>query len=163
ALKTAQAFMADKPPADSDPIMEDVTGRTWQLAELREKGCFQPDLSLFELAFERIDDEARQQRLEVSDLLDMGSGAVHQSIAYRPFKGLNQFLEQTSYQSPLMVGEAAVCPGYINRRLRWESGTERLIENPPADFLATAQGLASTDFKAALDAFRHQLKHLLAP
>ena len=37
---------------EDDAIIEDVIGRTWQLAELREKGYFQTDLALFELAFE---------------------------------------------------------------------------------------------------------------
>ena len=120
-----QKLLPGESQADADAVIEDVIGKTWQLAELREKGCFVSNLSLFELAFERIDDESRQQRLEVSDMLDMGSGAVHQSIAFRPFKGLNQIPEQTSYQSPITVSEAAICPGFINRRLRWEKGIEQ--------------------------------------
>ncbi len=163
ALKAARAFLARRRPDDADDIAEEVTGKALQLSELREKGCFQSDLTLFELAFERVDDESRQQRLEISNLLDMSSGGVHQAIAYRPFKGLNQIPEQTSYQTPIAVAEAAICPGFINRLVRWESSAEKRIENPPADFLAKAQALAQTDFKAVLETYRDQLKNSLAP
>jgi hypothetical protein len=158
-----QKLQAGESQADADAVIEDVLGKTWQLAELREKGYFQTNLSLFELAFERIDDESRQQRVEISNLLDLSNGAIHQSTAYRPFKGLNQIPEQTSYTTPLTVAEAAIYPGFINRRIRWEKGIEQLIENPPASQLADVYKMANPDFKSALDAFRGQLKHALAP
>jgi hypothetical protein len=167
AVKMAHAILDGKQtgedPAYVDAVTEDVIGKSWQFPELREKGYFATDLSLFELAFERIDDEARQQRLEASDLLDVGSGAVHQAIAYRPFKGLNQIPEQTSFTTPITIAEAAICPGFINRRLRWEKGTEQLIENPPADYLAKAHAQAKADFEEALEAFRAQMQQPLAP
>jgi hypothetical protein len=158
-----QKLAAGETQADADAVIEDAVGKTWQLAELRAKGCFVENLSLFELAFERIDEEARQQRVEVSNLMDMGSGAVHQASVFRPFKGLSQVPEQTSYMWPLTVSEAAICPGFVNRRIRWEKGIEQLIENPPSDHLAKAYALAKDDFNGALEEFRSQLKHPLAP
>ncbi len=166
AVSKTRALLDQKPPADeaiADAITEDLIGRAWQLPELREKGYFHSDLSLLELAFERIDDESRQQRLEVSNLLDLNTGAVHQAIAYRPFKGLNQIPEQPSYQSPLSIPEAAVCPGFVNRRLRWEKGTEHLVENPPSDLFAKASALGKKNFNEVLEAFRLQLATPLAP
>jgi hypothetical protein len=149
--------------AEADAVIEDVLAKPWQMNELREKGYLQTDLSLVELAFERIDDESRQQRLEISDLLDTKSGAIHQAITYRPFKGLSQVPEQTSFMQPLTVAEAVVFPGFVNRRIRWEQGTEQLIENPPADYLSKAHELAMADFNAALEQFRAQLRYPLAP
>ncbi len=37
---------------DVDAVIEDVLGKTWQMAELKEKGYTQSNLSLFELAYE---------------------------------------------------------------------------------------------------------------
>jgi len=164
AVKRTRATLAGKPiENDADALYEDLTGKTWQTNDLREKGCVLTELSLLELAFERIDDEARQQRLEVSNLLDLTSGQIYQAIANRPFKGLNQIPQQTSYMTPLTVPEGSLVPGFVNRRLRWEKGSEHLNENPPGDLLEKALGLARTDFKEALAEFRAQLKQPLAP
>jgi hypothetical protein len=148
---------------EADAVAEDVLGKAWQIGELRERGYGQTDMLLLELAFERVDDESRQQRLEISDLLDLNNGAVHQAITYRPFKGLSQVPEQPSFLVPLSVPEAVLIPGHVNRRLRWEKGTEQVIENPPPDYLEEAYKLARPDFASALDDFRAQLKQPLAP
>jgi hypothetical protein len=158
-----QKLPAGETQAEADIFVEEVVGKAWQTSELRERGYFATDLSLLELAFERIDDESRQQRLEISDLLDQTSGAIHQAVTFRPFKGLSQVPDQPSYQVPITVAESPLYPGFINRRLRWEKGIEQLIENPPGNTLAKACALARSDFAATLDEYRNQLRHLLAP
>jgi hypothetical protein len=162
--RKVRAYLDQKPAtAEDDALIEDLLGKSWQLSELREKGCFQADLLLYELAFERIDDESRQQRLEISNLLDLNTGAIQQAITYRPFKGLSQVPEQTSFVLPLSVPEAAVYPGFINRRILWEKGSEQVIENPPANFLEEAYNLARPDFASALEEFHGQLRMPFAP
>jgi hypothetical protein len=153
---------SDENQAEADAVIEDVLGKTWQLAELKDKGYTQANLTLFELAYERTDDEARQQRIEISNLIDLGSGTIYQGISYRPFKGLNQIPEQPSFTTPISVGEAAIYPGFINRRIRWEKGVEQLIESGGSK-LDTIYNLAKPDFKLVLEAFRAQLKHPLSP
>jgi hypothetical protein len=147
---------------EADAVTEDVLGKTWQLTELREKGYVKDDLELLELAFERTDDQARSERVEVSHVLALGVGTVYQAITYRPFKGMNQIPEQPSYMHPILVKEVAVYPGFLNRRVRWEKGAEEARELKPSH-LATAYAAARPDFKSALDAFRQQMKHPLAP
>jgi hypothetical protein len=167
-VRKAHAYLAQKLEAgesqeEADIFIEDVIGKAWQTSDLRERGYYATDLSLLELAFERIDDESRQQRLEISNLLDQSSGAIHQAITFRPFKGLSQVPDQPSYQVPITVAESALYPGFINRRLRWEKGIEQLIENPPGDTFPKAHALARPDFETVLEEYRNQLKHLLAP
>jgi hypothetical protein len=152
----------DESQAEADAVIEEVLGKAWQLTELREKGYMRSNLSLLELAFERIDDLARQERVEIGHLIDLADGAIHQAISYRPFKGMNQIPEQPSYVRPLVVAEAAVYPGFLNRRVRWEKGAEQLVDLTP-DHLHKAYAAARADFKTALDAFRQQLKNPLAP
>ena len=168
AVQKARAYLEQKlhageTQAEADAFIEDVIGKAWQVNELRERGYVESDLNLLELAFERIDDESRQQRLEISNLLDQKSGAVHQAITFRPFKGLSQIPDQPSYQMPIAVSEAALNPGFVNRRIRWEKGIEQLIENPPGDMLAKVYALAQPDFKEVLANFQAQLQHPLAP
>jgi hypothetical protein len=152
----------DENQAEADAVIEDVLGKVWQLTELREKGYVKANLELLELAYEQTDDEARSERVEVSHLLAPGDGTLYQAVTYRPFKGMNQIPEQPSYTQPLSVKEVAVYPGFLNRRIRWEKGAEEVRELKPAH-LAKAYAAARPDFKGALDAFRQQMKHPLAP
>jgi hypothetical protein len=147
---------------EADALAEDVLGRTWQMGDLKDKGYWKTDLSLYELAYERTDDDSRQQRVEVSDLIDLNTGDILQAIAHRPYKGLNPVPEQPSYTTPLTVSEAAIYPGFLNRRVQWDKGAET-IGRPSPQTLEAAYGLAVPDIGAVLDAFRDQLRHPLAP
>ncbi len=153
---------SDESQAEADAVIEEVLGKVWTLDELREKGYFQTNLSLLELAYERVDDEARQQRVETSHLVDLKDGKIYQAIAYRPFKGMKQIPEQPSYMQPLSISEAAVYPGFLNRRVRWEKGAEKSEEAKPAH-LKKAYAAAREELKPVLDEYRQQLKHPLAP
>lgn len=152
----------DESQAEADAVIEDVLGKVWQLTELKEKGYWKSGLSLIELAYERIDDAARQQRVETSHLVELGDGMLYQAIAYRPFKGMKQIPEQPSFTQPLKVAEAGVYPGFLNRRIRWEKGAEQAEDLTPAH-LKQVYEKARPEFKTAFDVFRQQLKHPLAP
>lgn len=145
-----------------DALVEDILGKTWQLPDLKEKGYYRTDLNLLELAYERVDDDARQQRIEISDVIDLATGEVMQAMAYRPYKGINQIPEQPSYTTPMSVSEAGYYPGFINRRVRWDKSSE-VATKLTSETFEKAYALAKADFKAVLDEFRTQLKHPLAP
>jgi hypothetical protein len=147
--------------AEADAVMEEVLGKAWQLTELREKGYFRSDLDFYELAWDRYDDDAREERIETSHLLDLKEGKVYQAISYWPYKAMGQ-RGQASYQQPLHVAEAAVYPGFLNRRVRWDPSAESLQPMKPA-VLQRVHGFAVTEFEPVLAEFRKQLKHPLAP
>src|SRR5262249_37181426 len=117
--------------AEADAVMEEVLGKAWQLTELREKGYFRSDLDFYELAWDRYDDDAREERIETSHLPDLKEGKVYQAISYRPYKAMGQ-RGQASYQQPLHVAEAAVYPGFLNRRVRWDPSAEAPRPTAPA-------------------------------
>ncbi len=157
-----EKLSSDENQAEADAVIEEVLGKVWQLTELKDKGYSQANLSLLELAYECLDDRARKQRIETSHLLDLNKGSILQAKAIRPFKALKHTEPQPSYALPLTVAEAAVYPGFLNRRVRWEKGADKFEERKP-EHLAKAYQLAKPTFKEALDAFRGQLKHALAP
>lgn len=146
--------------AEADAVIEEVLGKAWQLGELREQGYWRENLRLLELAFEVRDDQARQERVETSYLLDLDGGDICRAVAYRPFKGLRHIPEQPSYGQPLRVREAAVYPGLLSRRVRWEKGAESAEPMTP-DHLRAAYALAGSDFEAALAAYRKASKNPL--
>lgn len=152
----------DESAAEADAVMEGVLGKAWKLDELRGAGYYRQDLILLELAYEHYDDRASDMRIEISHLLELKSGDILQAITYRPFKAMGYIAEQPSYHQPLKLAEAAVYPGFINCRVRWEANKEQAEELKP-QHLKVAHDAAITEFKQALDRFRKQLKHPLAP
>jgi hypothetical protein len=147
---------------EADALVEDILGRPWQLSDLKDKGYWKEDLTLLELAYERTDDDSRQQRVETSNLIDLNTGDILQAIAHRPYKGLNPIPEQPSYTTPLTIAEGAIYPGFLNRRVRWEK-TAETIGRPNPESLETAYNLAVPDIGAVVDAFKDQLRYPLAP
>lgn len=166
-VQKGQSYLDDKLTSDetqaqADAVMENVLGKTWQLTELKEKGYTRANMTFLELAYERFDDQARQQRIEIGHLVDMSDGTIFQAITLRPFKAMQHIPEQPSYTQLLNVSEAAVYPGFLNRRVRWEKGAEKPAKVTPAN-LEQIYKLARTELKPVLDEFRQQLKHPLAP
>ena len=147
---------------EADALAEDLLGRPWQISDLRDKGYGKENLTLLELAYERTDDDSRQQRIETSNLIDLDTGDILQAIAHRPYKGLNPIPEQPSYSTPLTITEAAIYPGFLNRRIRWDKPAET-IGRPSPESLEAAYNLAVPDIAAVVEAFKEQLKHPLAP
>lgn len=147
---------------EADYLVEEILGRPWPLSDLKDKGYWKEGLSLLELAYERTDDDARQQRIEISDLIDLDTGDIYQAVAHRPYKGLNPVPEQPSYSAPLTIAEAAIYPGFLNRRVRWEKPAET-INRPNPEALEAAYNLAVPDIGAVIEAFKDQLRHPLAP
>jgi hypothetical protein len=152
----------DETQAEADAVIEEVLGKAWQLTELRDKGYCRQKVQLLELAHTREDDWARQERVEISHLLDLREQALYQAITYRPFKGLERVPGQPSYSQPLLVSEAAVYPGFLTRRIRWDKGAEQPQPLQPAH-LQAAYAAAAPSFEAPLAAFRQMLKNPLNP
>ena len=166
-VQRGKAFLANRVPEgetanEADYLVEDILGRPWQLSDLKDKGYWKENLSLLELAYERTDDEARQQRVETSNLIDLSTGDILQAIAHRPYKGLNPIPDQPSYTAPLTISEAAIYPGFLNRRVRWDKTAESVGRMTP-DTLEAAYNLAVPDIGAVVEAFKDQLRHPLAP
>ncbi len=95
-------------------------------------------------------------------LIDLNKGDILQTAAYRPKVGMQNIPELPSYDRLLQVPEAAVYPGFLNRRVRWEKNAEKPEPVKPAH-LAQAYQHSNPDFKAAVESFRQQLKHPLSP
>jgi SWIM zinc finger len=152
----------DESAADADAVMENVLGRAWKLNELRDAGHCRQNLSLMELAHERYDDQAGEMKIEISHLVELAGGEILQATTLRPFAAMQHIDEQPSYSRPFKIAEAGVYPGFINRRVRWETAAEQSEELKP-DHLKAAYAAARPEFKPAIDEFRKQLKHPLAP
>lgn len=155
----------DETQSEADAVMEELLGKVWQLTELKERGCVRENLVLVELAYERWDDEARGEQLQVSHLVELNAGLVYRAVTYQPLKKgrtVGNRPDQPSYQQAVAVREAAVYPGFINKRIRWESGAEQLLPAEPSP-LPAVHAVAAPAFEEPIKAFKQQLKNALAP
>jgi hypothetical protein len=159
----ADKLSDDENQTEADAVMEEVLGKAWLLTELFEKGYTRKNLKLYELAYERFPDEARDERVEMSHLLEMGDGSMFQAIQYTPRKAAKTNPRtQPSFMQPVAVTEAAVYPGFINRRVRWEPAAES-VQPMDEKVLKAVYGKAVPLFETAINAFKQQLKNPLAP
>ena len=166
-VKHGKAYIEGRTPEgetteETDNLIEEVLGRPWQVSDLKEKGYGPIDLNLYELAYERTDDDGRQQRVETNNLIDLETGAIYQAVAYRPYKGLTPVPEQPSYPGPVTFPDAALLPGWVNLRVRYEKGTE-VTGKPSPEALEKAYSLARPSLAEVIEEFRGQLKRPLAP
>lgn len=146
---------------EADAFVEELLGKVWQLTELREKGFVLENASLVELAYERFEDEAREEQVETSWLLELGSGEIHRDCAYVPLRRVGKDAAKQNHEGVVSVPDAAIYPGLGNRRVRWDAGAESVR---PLDAAARAAMVARAQpVAAAVSAYTTQLKNLLAP
>ncbi|CAN5442117.1 hypothetical protein BH09MYX1_BH09MYX1_46650 [soil metagenome] len=147
---------------DADAVVEDLLGRVWKLDELKAKGRSKNDLELFELAYERYDDKVREERIEQSWLLALGDGTIYVDRTFRPMAALERMKEGESFEKPLLIAEAGIYPGFVNRRIRWELAARKSRKVETTDFSTIHErALAGSDLAVAK--LKEQLRNPLAP
>ena len=77
-------------------------------------------------------------------MLDLQDGKLFKAVTYRPFKGMKYIAEQPSYQEVLTIADAAVYPGFLNRRIRWEKEIEKTRPLESGDLAKAFQFAQST-------------------
>jgi hypothetical protein len=143
-------------------VVEELLGRVFKLDELRARGRAKHGLELFEIAYERYDDRVREERIEQSFLVDLGSAAVYVDRALRPLAALGRTKEKESFDKPLSVADGVVYPGFLNRRIRWEVSAHEPRSVVREDF-DRIHAAAHAALEPAIAALKEQLKNPLSP
>ncbi len=166
-VRRGQKYLDDKleegdSQSEADAVVEEILGRVWKLEELKAKGHAKKDLTLFELAYERWDDQVREERVEQGWLLSLGDGDLYVNRTFRPLAALDKTKEQESYEKPLTLTEAVVYPGFVNKRIRWELAAQKSRKFEASDFEKIHEAaLAGVD--ALVAKYKEQIKNPLAP
>jgi hypothetical protein len=166
-VRRGQKYLDDKleegeSQGDADAVVEEILGRVWKLEELKAKGHAKKDLTLFELAYERYDDQVREERVEQGWLLSLGDGDLYVNRTFRPLAALDKTKEQESYEKPLAIAEAVVYPGFVNRRMRWELAAQKSRKTEAADFEKIHRA-ALAGVEPLVAKYKEQIKNPLAP
>ncbi|MFT3838312.1 MAG: hypothetical protein QM723_15115 [Myxococcaceae bacterium] len=147
---------------EADAVVEDLLGKVWQYAELKGKGRVKTQTTFLELAYERYDDESREERVEQGFLADLSDGTLYSTLKYRPNAALDRVTPQVSYEDVLEIAESVVYPGFTNRRIRWELASQRTRPATHDDW-RKLHAIALPDLGVALTKFKEQIKNPLAP
>jgi hypothetical protein len=165
-VKKGRALLASKLEEDhaaggeADAVVDELLGKVWQLDELRERGFVRTKLTLLELAYARVDDPAREERIETSFLVDLENGEILRDVSYTPARRVGKDAPKVSYSGAIEVAEAGLYPGFVNRRIRWDDAVvERTLTVADREAVI-ARALSVTEACAKLQG---QLKNLLAP
>jgi len=146
---------------EADALVDELLGKVWQLEELRERGYVRTNLTLVELAYARVDDPARDERIETSFLADVESGEILRDVSYTPARRVGKEPPKVSFAGAIEVGEAGIYPGFVNRRIRWDDDglvARSLTVAEREALIGRASSVADACAK-----LQDQLKNLLAP
>lgn len=163
-LKKSKIYLqakADDPdtPVDTESTLEERIGHAWQLAELRDHGLVQGERELLQLAFRSYPDEARGEFVDEGYWIDMGSGKVHITRTYRPFRAAKYIREEDSFYQIVQAKELFRYPGELNARIRWDEAT---LRDAGADDYSDIRSRAARSFPEAVKLVKNQIKNPLS-
>ncbi|HYE17457.1 MAG TPA: SWIM zinc finger family protein [Tepidisphaeraceae bacterium] len=144
---------------ETDSAIAAWLGHAWQLAELKSCGLVRADAELIQLAFNSHDDVARQEYVDTGVWMDLGTGRVHVTQNFRPYKAVKYIKSDDSFFQVAQVKEMCVYPGDVNPRVRWEGMLPRPVE--PKDYQRVREH-ARSDFAAVVKEVKGNLKAPLA-
>lgn len=142
---------------DDDALFEAMGGvRT--LAQLKELGMTEENVSLMQLAFFVRDDPVRQLLTDTAYWLDLRSGAIVHTENIRPYKALKHVKAEDSVSEIQNIPLLCRYPGGLNPRVRWESATPAPVT--PESYQKARQ-LCEPGFADAAKKVKNELKNTL--
>lgn len=144
---------------DPESTIDEWLGHAWQLSELKEYGLVTEGVELLQLAFYSYDDLARQEFVDLGFWVDLGSGEIHRTLYYRPYKAAKLMREEDSFLEVAMIPLLYRYPGDMNARVRYEEMTARTVNG---DDLLHVAAKAHRSYAEAVKKVKNQLKNPLS-
>ena len=110
-------------------VMEEWLGHAWRFKELESLGLVEEDTEYVQLAFHHEAHEAREDLVDQGYWLCPGKEDVYLTKHYIPMKAKSRVKRQDSCHKVVMPATTCRYPGDLNPRIRWQSATEREINN----------------------------------
>lgn len=163
-IKKGKVYLASKledpeMTPDHESTIEEWLGHAWQLTELQNFGLISEEVELIQLAFLSYTDEARQEYVDIGFWIQKGSGEIHRTIQYRPFKAAKLMREDDSFFEAVQVPVLYRYPGDMNRRVRFEEMRSRPLATQDIKWIYD-HGMRS--YAEAIKKVKNQLKNPLS-
>lgn len=163
-IKKSRMFLNQKLEAGNftaeDSILYEALGGIWRLEDLKHIGSFRENVRLMQLSFDVSYDEARKEYIERGFWIDLDTGAISQTLNYRPVKALKYVKADDSCFDVVEIPVLYEYPGELNKRIRWEGCTTRSITEAEKKTIPT---LAASGIADAVKLAKGQMKNTLLP
>lgn len=163
-IKKARTFLNERLEAGQfsaeDSVLFEALGGVWRLEDLKAIGSFRENVRLIQLSFDVSLDDAKKEYIERGFWLDLDTGAIDQTLNYRPLKALKYVKADDSCFDILEIPMLYEYPGERNRRIRWEGCTTR---TPTTGELASIPSLAAGTVAEMVKTAKGQMKNTLSP
>lgn len=143
-----------------DSILYETLGGIWRLEDLRAINSFRENVKLVQLSYDVSLDEARKEYIERGFWIDLDTGAISQTLNYRPLKALKYVKADDSCFDLVEVPVLYEYPGELNKRIRWEGCCTRAMTEEEKRKLPS---LASAGIAEAVKLAKGQMKNTLLP
>jgi hypothetical protein len=110
---------------DTETSIAEWLGHAWQLTELAAAGMVETDAELLELHFRYEEDAARSAFVDIGVHLNLKSGALQQTVNYRPYKAVRHIKTENSFAPVRTIPELVIYPGQPCPRIRWAGASSR--------------------------------------
>lgn len=163
-IKKGRAYLmarAEDPELALDPgsTIDEWLGHAWQLSELKEYGLTKEGAELLQLSFYSIDDPARQEYVDIGYWVELGSGDIHRTVTYRPYKAAKLMREEDSFFEVAQIPVLYKYPGDMNVRVRYEEMTARPVTAAELDRVSLT---AHRNYSEVIKKVKNQLKNPLS-
>lgn len=142
-----------------DTMLYEALGGIWKLEDLERIGSMKENVLLVQLSFDVLLDEAKKEYRERAYWMEVESGAIHQSLNYRPLKALQYVKEDDSCFEAVRVPQLCYYPGSGNQRIRWESSH---MEPVTTQILKTMFSHAQGNYAQAVKQAKNEFKNTLS-
>jgi hypothetical protein len=144
---------------DTSTSIDEWLGYSWQLEDLERAGLFKDDAELIQLSFDCYMDRAACEYVDTGLWIELGSGEIHKTCNYRPFRAAKYIKEDDSFFLKAEVKRLYKYPGDINRRVRWE---ELITGEIDSNDYERIKALAKSSYIEVIKAVKNQIKNPLA-
>ncbi|MWC29831.1 SWIM zinc finger family protein [Paenibacillus sp. MMS18-CY102] len=146
-------------PMDTETMLEEQLGHTWQLTELKQFDRIKQDVELLQLSFLSYTDHARSEFVDAGWWVDLQDGTIYTTRHLRPFRAAKSMKEEDTVHALVTAEELYIYPGEQNARIRWENVKFREAD---AEKFKRVKSLAVPTFQDVIKQVKNGIKSPLA-
>lgn len=142
-----------------DNQLYETLGGVWKLSELEQLGLVKENVSLVQLSFDVVYDNARKEYIDRGYWTDIENGKIYRTINYRPLKAMKYVKADDTVFDVVSVSKLYFYPQVGVERVRWEN-----FESKPltTDILQKIKTNLNADIASTVKLVKNEIKNTLS-
>lgn len=146
-VKKSTKYLTDKVENDDveheDNLLYEELGGVWKLTELEALGLSKSNASLAQLSFWVDFNPLSKEYIDTGCWADIDTGEISITQNFRPVKAVKYIKQEDTVFDAAEIPALCYYPGDGNRRIRWEAGSFRPLDNSDLEKICSfAKGVA---------------------